>query len=117
LLWGGILDEFIKDYEDCSLLVAHNIDFDHPVLGAEMVRYKKRASKNLPRFCTMKTTSNICKISVPGRGGYKWPKLEELFDYLFQEGFEGAHDAGNDVTACRLAFFELRKRGLVNIEI
>lgn len=106
-----LLDQFIIDYEQCQWLIAHNIGFDYPVLGAEMIRYKKRASVKLNRFCTMLATVNHCKI--PGQYGYKWPKLEELYTIVFGSSFEGAHDASNDVTACREVFFELKKKGII----
>jgi DNA polymerase-3 subunit epsilon len=112
---GAVLDNFVEDYEASEILVAHNIAFDYPILGAEMIRYKKRASKRLNQICTMQNGTAICKIPSPQGRGYKWPKLIELFKHLFTEGFDGAHDAGNDVTACRLAFFEMVKRGHIKL--
>lgn len=106
-----LLDQFITDYEQCQWLIAHNIGFDYPILGAEMLRYGKKATVKLNRFCTMLATVDYCKL--PGKFGHKWPKLEELYRLVFGKGFAGAHDASNDVTACREAFFELKKRGII----
>lgn len=115
-----VLDHFIGHLDMCDAIVAHNIGFDYPITGAEMIRYKKKARQALrTKFCTMATTVDLCKIPFPNRGRfnskqpYKWPKLEELYKFLFNKGFDGAHDAGNDVAACREAFFELVKRGVI----
>lgn len=104
------LDLLIADMSDVDLMVAHNLDFDYPIVAAEMIRAKKRSDNKPAKFCTMKASTNVCKIDN-NRGGYKWPKLEELHVFLFKVGFDGAHDAGNDVTACRLCFFELFNQG------
>lgn len=116
-----VLDHFIDHLNVCDAIVAHNFNFDYPIAGAEMIRYKRKAAPNPHRakICTMATTVNLCKVPFPNRGrfnsrqGYKWPKLEELYMFLFNKGFDGAHDAGNDVAACREAFFELVKRGVI----
>lgn len=100
-----VLDFFINDIEESDLVVAHNMGFDLPVTSAEMLRYGKRVSKKVDKFCTMRASTNILRL--PGRYGYKFPKLEELHQFLFKKGFQGAHDAGNDVSACRDSFFGL----------
>ncbi len=106
-----VLDTFIDDIDlgSVDLLVAHNMDFDYNVLGAEMIRHQMKANRLLKRFCTMQQTTNICKI--PGKYGFKWPTLQELHTFIFREPFVGAHDAMDDVNACSKCFFELRKQG------
>jgi DNA polymerase III epsilon subunit-like protein len=59
----------------------------------------------------MQESTAFCKI--PGPYGYKWPKLMELHQKLFNEGFDGAHDAMNDVLACGRSFFELQRLGVI----
>lgn len=109
-----VLDDFLSDYNRCMYLIAHNIVFDHNVLGSEMLRYGKRGARKLDRICTMEAGTNLCKIPSPyGRGSYKWPKLEELHRKLFNEEFDGAHDALSDVRACSRCLFELMKRGVI----
>lgn len=122
-----ILNLFLFDLQKCDLLVAHNMMFDHKVLAAEMIRAGLKSEKLLPRFCTMSTESVIkyCKVPFPGRRDhrpwinrqYKWPKLEELYFTLFGKKPEKTHKAGEDVTTCRLCFFELFKRGIIEIPI
>jgi DNA polymerase III epsilon subunit-like protein len=105
------LNEFSSALDDTEYLIAHNISFDEMIIGAEFLR--KDISNQLakvPKICTMKTTTNICKI--PGQYGFKWPNLTELHQHLFSKGFDNAHDALADVRACADCFFELKKSGL-----
>ncbi len=105
------LGEFTKVLSEANFLIAHNISFDEMIIGAEFLRKEtKNRLNDIPKICTMKTTTNICKI--PGRYGNKWPNLTELHQHLFQRGFEGAHDALADVKACADCFFELKKTGM-----
>lgn len=104
------LEMMIEYMNKSQIVIAHNMAFDHNIVGAEMLRYGVRPSNKLERFCTMKNTTNLLKL--PGPYGYKWPTLTELHQFLFGTGFEGAHDAMNDVEACAKCFFELRKRDL-----
>lgn len=112
-----VLEKFIYDYEHAHTLVAHNLGFDYPVLAAEMIRAKVRASKVAShKVCTMLASTSFC--GIPGKFGKKpkWPKLEELHLKLFEENFEGAHEAMVDVNACARCFFELRARGIIQPE-
>ena len=102
----GILGSFIEDVEKAKVIVAHNINFDYNVLGAELLRAKLSSVNKPEKYCTMKESADLCKL--PGKyGSYKWPKLIELHQHLFDEGFEGAHDALIDVKACAKCYFEL----------
>lgn len=109
----GVMQEFIKDLLKCEIMIAHNIAFDHPVVCAELIRLNLKSDKKLKKFCTMKSTTNILKLS--GKYGYKWPTLIELNNYLFNTSFDGAHDAMADVTATANCFFELLKRDLITV--
>lgn len=117
-----ILDLFINDIDDADILVAHNMAFDHPVLSAEMIRYGKKARRVLHKICTMEQGKAFCKIPFGNdhrpwkNDNWKFPKLEELHRKLFNEDFEGAHDAGSDVKACRKCFFELVRKGIITLE-
>lgn len=97
-----------------SRIICHNTEFDINIMkaaffaeGLEHTDYIFNRGKH---FCTMKTTTHLCKI--PGyRGSYKWPKLIELYEFLFNERFEDAHDALADVRATRRCYYELINRG------
>lgn len=110
---GATLEAFYADAEGV-MAVAHNVDFDKAIIGAERARVARIADAwPNPRtfYCTMKNTTNICKL--PGRYGFKWPTLTELHKHLFGEGFAEAHDAMVDVQALAKCFWELRKRSEV----
>jgi len=94
-------------------LIAHNMSFDYNILGAEMIRGNKRANKKVTRVCTMQSTIDFCQL--PGKYGYKFPKLEELHTKLFGVNFDGAHDAFADTMACGKCFFELLRRGIIKL--
>lgn len=106
------LSKFLKDLEQAEFLIAHNMQFDINVIGAEFLRTQMSPKKETIKFCTMKESTNFCKL--PGfRGQYKWPTLTELHVKLFGKDFKGAHDALDDVKACAKSFFELKRGGHV----
>jgi len=108
-----VLDHFINDVQKSEYLVGHNIDFDHKIVGCELMRENMSNPLLIANeICTMKSSVQFCKIDN-GRGGYKWPNLTELYTRLFNTGFPEAHDAMVDVKACAECFFELKRRGVI----
>jgi DNA polymerase III epsilon subunit-like protein len=106
------LEIFRDTINDSSHIVAHNIDFDEKIIGAEFIR------ANIPhhfqrkiKICTMKSTVNFC--AIPSPRGLKWPQLSELHTKLFGETFKDAHDASVDISATAKCFWELKKRGIL----
>lgn len=89
-------------------LVAHNISFDIKVMLSELLKIGINSFTQVERFCTMNSSTNICKIPHASRGGYKWPKLQEAYKHAFGEEFDGAHNALNDVRACMRLYFWLK---------
>lgn len=88
-------------------VIAHNLDFDLFVAAAAFHRIGKESRlAKMQRFCTMKATTELCRL--PGRYGFKWPKLEEALDILLQEKLEGAHDAMADTRGCARLYFHLQ---------
>ena len=61
-----------------------------------------------PKYCTMKMSTNYCKLPG-GKQGFKSPKLSELHQVMFGEGFENAHDALADVRATVRCFWKLKE--------
>lgn len=103
--------KFIEDLEKAEYMIAHNMQFDINVLGAELIRLNMVPKKQTKKICTMKESTNFCKL--PGFRGYKWPTLTELHVKLFGEEFEGAHDALDDVSATARCFFKLKEYGVL----
>lgn len=107
-----VLQEFDKDLSQAKVVVGHNISFDIHIVGAEYYRLTSNDPVSRKRsICTMGAGTDFCKI--PGRYGYKWPKLQELFVKLFGHEFEDAHDATADIEATKQCFFEMKRRGLI----
>lgn len=113
-----VLQMFINDLQNCVYMVAHNIDYDFNVLGAEFLRYGLKSNKKLLKICTMKSTTNFVKApNSYRRNEYKWPTLTELHTKLFNKGFDGAHDAGADVKACASCLELLLKRRIILLPV
>lgn len=104
-----VLNKFLLALDKAKFIVGQNIAFDIPILSCEFFRYKidnKLSEKPVLDTCTEKTAA-ICKLPG-GRGGkFKYPKLSELYQHLFDESFKDAHNASADVEATARCFFEL----------
>ena len=105
-----------------SLVVGHNFDFDwkyaQHLLERNMDTLSDEARSafylDLPNQCTMrdKAVVKFCKLKNKA-GRPKWPKLIELYEILFEEPFDGAHDAFADIVATKECYFELVKLGII----
>ena len=92
-----ILQNLEKDLIDVDRIVAHNIDFDINVLLSECYRSKKNnLIKNIflkQKYCTMKNGKSLMKTK-------KYPKLTELYQYIFKKEVIQKHRALSDVEIC-----------------
>jgi DNA polymerase III epsilon subunit-like protein len=119
----AVMANFVQDLQTCEWMVAHNLAFDHPILGAEMIRLGMKSERKAQKICTMETTVDLCAIPFAGQRAwmskkekkYKWPKLQELHFFLFGRDFSGAHQAGADVAAVKVCLFELIRRGIITL--
>ena len=109
-----VLNEFSKAMDRSDYLVAHNMNFDEKIVGAEFLRvdFDNRLT-DIPKICTMEMSTDYCEL--PGPYGYKWPSLSELHHKLFNEYFDEAHDAAVDVRVCANCFFELKDRSIIGL--
>ena len=112
-----VLQKFNEALKKAKILVGHNIRFDMNALGAEFVRMKMETGfLEKLQVCTMLSTTDHLKIQG-GRGGrFKPPKLMELYEFLFGQPFEEAHNAAADVEATARCFFELLRRKIISPE-
>ena len=107
-----VIEQFKADLDVATYIVGHNIEFDKKIMGAEMIRLgMKDIMDSKKSYCTMQSSIDFCKI--PGKYGYKYPKLQELYKKLFGTEFENAHNAMSDIEATEKCFWELRKRKLI----
>jgi len=107
-----VLRKFNRDLEKTGLVIAHNITFDLRVIGAEFVRngFDTQVFQEKDYFCSMKKSTPILKLNSPySPGQYKWPKLQQVYNYYFGCDFKGAHRAINDVKATWKVYKELIK--------
>ena len=108
----AVLVMFNDLVEQSEFIVAHNINFDEKIIGAEFLRKGIESSfEQKKKICTMNASTDYCEI--PGPYGYKWPKLSELHIKLFGVDFEEAHDASVDINATERCFWEMRRKGIV----
>ena len=111
---GEALDTVLRDFyaliDQAQYLVAHNMNFDEKIVGAEFLRNNMENSIEMKdKICTMQSSVDFCALSGPY--GYKWPKLSELHQQLFGCNFEEAHNAAADIQATARCFWELRRLG------
>lgn len=125
----GITDEKAKKYgidfldawaiveqsmKICSTLIGHNISFDINSIKADLIRRgKKEPTILLSKIVdTMKAAEGLNHFFFDN-GDPRWPKLTELYKFLFEEEMENAHNSLYDVIATKKCFIELDKRGLI----
>jgi DNA polymerase III epsilon subunit-like protein len=107
-----VMMDFAKALNKCTTIVAHNILFDYNVLLNHLYRYdaselQSKVTSRI-RFCTSAESADVVKISMPYKCKfYKFPSLQELYEFYFKEKFDGAHDALEDTRACARCFIIL----------
>lgn len=107
-----VLRRLEKDLRDTSYIIAHNAEFDSLVISAECYRL------GIPDFfrdrkihCTMKTTTDLCRL--PGKYGFKYPKLIELHHFLFRKepkNKKNLHNALEDAKVTQKCWEKLQRR-------
>lgn len=118
----GRLLTLVHDTDDGSnggQLIAHNFSFDHRMLVRDFAHASLDAAPLgfLRPFCTMKALTQRMRLppSSPRapRGSYKWPKLDEAYQYMFNRdvpGRENGHEAMVDVLGCKDIYCEGKRR-------
>ena len=115
------LDHFIENVRDVDIVVGHNIQFDKRMVAVELYRNNMnncfyRNGLPIPEYCTMKRTTDICKLPAINKktgevyGNNKYPTLTELHTYLFGQPPRGTHNAIADVMICLRCFVLLNEK-------
>ena len=84
---GKNIDKFEKNLDKyyCKIIVAHNISFDINVLFAELTRLNKfqliNKIKKLRQICTMKESTNFCKLIKHNNFGNSNNMIEDIIIY------------------------------------
>tara|TARA_R100000306_G_scaffold61690_2_gene65037 strand:- start:1713 stop:2987 length:1275 start_codon:yes stop_codon:yes gene_type:complete len=101
------LKKLTEDIKICDYVVAHNTEFDLSILGHYYIKlYGTNPLSRKATICTMKSTVNYCKI--PNNYGYKYPKLSELYEKLFDYQVKNSHNAEVDVLHTLKCFKKLK---------
>lgn len=111
-----VLAEFMIDFSETEKVIGHNIYFDVQIAKANVFRefgptspeaiVIKAILDKSKRICTMRRGTGL----DPALRG-KWPKLIELYKFLFKEEFDGAHDALGDLRATERCHHRLIEMG------
>ena len=109
------IDLFADLIGDVDLIVAHNSSFDQRIMRIAMKRYGYSDADLIEwavkdkHFCTMRESKEIVG-AITDKGNLKNPNLSEAYQYFYGEGFEGAHTALADTTACMKVYWALNSR-------
>lgn len=125
----SVVGYFIYAAMQAEKIVAHNIYFDTSMIKANIKRYfaecpafpseeyiiedSIKALHKDKRIDTMMKTISFCNLPMKNGKGKKYPTLEELYFKLFGVGFEGAHNAKNDVLALEKVYKKLIDLGVL----
>ncbi|WP_370897061.1 DNA polymerase III subunit alpha [Chryseobacterium gossypii] len=113
-----VLEEFSRVLEKVRIVSGHNVEFDYNIVGAEF--FRKNIKNNLqekPKADTMILGTDFCQLGGGKGGKFKPPKLEELYEKLYGNKFDEAHNAAADVNATAQVFFEMIRVGVISSEI
>ncbi len=107
-----VLEKLTKDIDLCDYIVAHNIEFDLEILEHYYNKiYGVNPFETKKTICTMKSTTNFCKI--PNNYGYKYPTLSELFYKLYNYQLNNSHNAEIDVLHTLKCFKKLQRLQII----
>lgn len=106
-----VLLQFYSVLQSIDTIVGHNIEFDLNVIKSECYRLQMyhivEELEKKKYICTMKSTVKLCKIPTPY--GYKYPKLSELYEYLYSKKPDNLHNSKYDVLYTADCYFRLRE--------
>ena len=101
-----ILEKFNEVLSRTKFVVGQNVGFDRNIMGAEF--FRENVANQLQELPVLDTctehTATLCKLPGGRYGKFKLPTLSELHHFLFDKGFEDAHNATADVKQQHGAF-------------
>jgi len=122
-----VLFEFCSDIDEVDLMVAHNINFDLPLIKVELLRCMQNnidtndiyqslkdnfetILNKKEKYCTMENSIHLCKIERENsRGKYlKFPTLTELHVYLFNVTPCNLHNSLNDILITLRCYMKMK---------
>lgn len=108
----AVFERFVDVMGRTSLVVGHNVSFDIRMMRILGARHTGEKWENaLPTFCTMRSSTNVCRIlkeKARTDKDWKWPNLTEAVRFFFDEDHSNAHRARPDCDAAGRVFFRLK---------
>lgn len=92
----SVLDSFVKDLSDVSIIISHNAHFHLKTIMAEFIRYNKPFS--FSNYIIIDTNSFYHKLS--------FPKLDELYDNLIKKKSKSNISNIEKIRCCFLKLYE-----------
>lgn len=108
-----------------TLIIGHNCSFDMDMIKEESRRinecniyednsiWTSPSMLNIPTYCTMNELRNVCKLPNSNfryknvvTPSYKWPKLNELHNYLFGTIPKNLHNSLYDTFVCLRCYIQ-----------
>nr|NQU89890.1 DNA polymerase III subunit alpha [Bacteroidota bacterium] len=109
-----VLVKFLEVLDKCTHVAGHNVEFDVKIVGSELLRNGlNNALEKKKVLDTMIESTAWCALPGGRGGGFKYPSLIELYQKLFNESFQNAHNAAADVIATARCFLELIRTGII----
>ena len=109
-----ILNKFMKDVRESTILVGHNLNFDLKMISVEQIRHYYTWTLSDSRkktYCTMIEGKNITDLYYYSKYYQKMvlksPKLIELHEKLFNETPNNLHNSLIDILVCFRCFGKL----------
>lgn len=117
----SVIQSFIELWKRAMLRAAHNESFDMRMLRIELVRsatYANQLVDGKPfadhwkagmSFCTQGNSTKIVNAARPAGEKKKTASLAEAYKHFTGEELVGAHNAGNDVRACKAIYYGIKR--------
>lgn len=123
-----VLADFAEDILRAALVAAHNIYFDSSMVKSNVLKHlgkefydEYRIEEGLHKGkrvdTMMKTIKFVAAPFANGRGGNKFPTLEELYNKLFPGETFKAHDSLEDCRALQRCLPELINLEIIELKI
>ena len=103
-----VLQEFKSDLADTDMIVGHNINFDLHIIMSECYRTNNNDFVDLA--IKLKTINKTCTMEIGKeymKEHKKFPKLVELYRYLFNKPIEQKHRALSDTRICADCYYKM----------
>ena len=105
-----VYQDITYDLKHCKLISAHNAKFDLSILKNEFENYQIHFNfDSLTQFCTMDFGTKL--LSTEQNPDVKFPKLTELYEFIFNHKVKQFHNASSDVTILAKCVKELLYKG------